>query len=83
MFYLLLLGDLQGLTCFWDERPCWRVPPSSAEFCLFLGSRGRGQDSFHAPAVEPKFYTKYLVVIGVDLGKINDVGNDIFRTQRC
>ena len=33
--------------------------------------------------VEPKFYTKYLIVIGVDLGKINDVGNDIFRTQRC
>ena len=34
-------------------------------------------------SVEPKFYTKYLIVIGVDLGKINDVGNDIFRTQRC
>ncbi|KAF3527954.1 hypothetical protein DY000_02040732 [Brassica cretica] len=40
---------IQGLTCFWDERPCWRVPPSSAGFCLFLGSRDRGQNSFHAP----------------------------------
>ncbi|KAF2578986.1 hypothetical protein F2Q68_00005014 [Brassica cretica] len=32
MFYLLLLGDTQGLTCFWDESPCWRVPPSSTGF---------------------------------------------------
>ncbi|KAG2288532.1 hypothetical protein Bca52824_048136 [Brassica carinata] len=43
------VGDPQGLTCFWDERPCRRVPPSSAGFCLFLGSRDRGRDSFHAP----------------------------------
>ncbi|KAF3533240.1 hypothetical protein DY000_02040209 [Brassica cretica] len=49
MFYFLLLGDPQGLTCFWDERPCWRVPPSSAGFCLFLGSRDRSRDTFHAP----------------------------------
>ncbi|KAF2595202.1 hypothetical protein F2Q70_00043603 [Brassica cretica] len=34
--------DLQVLTCFWDERPCWRVPPSSAELCFFFGSRYRG-----------------------------------------
>ena len=33
--------------------------------------------------VEPKIYTKYLIVIGFDLGKTNNVGNDIFRTQRC
>ena len=33
--------------------------------------------------LEPKFYTKYLIVIGVDLGKTNDVSNNIFRTQRC
>ena len=33
--------------------------------------------------VEPKIYTKYFIVIGVDLGKTNDVDNDIFRTQRC
>ncbi|KAF2530633.1 hypothetical protein F2Q70_00030768 [Brassica cretica] len=51
MFYLLLLGDPQGLTCFWDERPCWRVPPSFAGFCLFLGCRDRGRDSFHAPTL--------------------------------
>ncbi|KAF2561548.1 hypothetical protein F2Q70_00017781 [Brassica cretica] len=50
MLYLLLLGDSQGLYCFWDERPCWRVSPSSTGFCLFLGSRDRGRDSFHAPA---------------------------------
>ncbi|KAF3587791.1 hypothetical protein F2Q69_00031265 [Brassica cretica] len=41
--------DPQGLTYFWDERPCWRVPPSSAGLYLFLGSRDRGRDSFHAP----------------------------------
>ncbi|KAF3593584.1 hypothetical protein DY000_02020471 [Brassica cretica] len=51
MFYLLLLGHPQGLTCFWDERPCWRVSPSSTGFCLFLGSRDRGRDTFHAPAL--------------------------------
>ena len=50
MFYLLLLGDPQVLTWFWDERPCWRAPPSSAELCFFLGSRYRGWDLFHAPA---------------------------------
>ncbi|KAF2593515.1 hypothetical protein F2Q70_00043612 [Brassica cretica] len=50
MFYLMLLGDSQGLTCFWNERPCWKVPPFSAGFCLFFGSRDRGRDSFHAPA---------------------------------
>ena len=49
MFYLLLLGDPQVLTCFWDEHPCRRVPPSSAGFCFFLGSRDRSRDSFHAP----------------------------------
>ncbi|KAF2554007.1 hypothetical protein F2Q68_00034348 [Brassica cretica] len=43
--------DPQGLTCFWDERPCWRVPPSFAGFCLFLWSRDRGRDSFHAPVL--------------------------------
>ena len=33
--------------------------------------------------IEPKFYAKYLIVIEVDLRKTNDVGNNIFRTQRC
>ncbi|KAF3585427.1 hypothetical protein F2Q69_00030747 [Brassica cretica] len=42
MFYLLLLGDTQGLTCFWDERPCWRVPPSSTGFYNDSGSAFSG-----------------------------------------
>ena len=35
---------------FGIEHPCWKVPPFSARFCLFLGSRDHGRDSFHAPA---------------------------------
>ncbi|KAF3602751.1 hypothetical protein F2Q69_00036256 [Brassica cretica] len=53
MFHLLFLGDPQDLTCFWDERPWWRVPPTSTGFCLFLGSKDRGRDSHIHPLERP------------------------------
>ncbi|KAF2599369.1 hypothetical protein F2Q68_00010727 [Brassica cretica] len=42
-------SDPQVLTCFWDEPPCWRVPPSSAELCFFRGSRQRSEDEMQQP----------------------------------